>query len=144
MISTELIIKDVSLEGFQVVSNQYFSRLLEPSMTIFQSAIAFSTSAINALQQCEAVQILINEKQKSILVCPCSSKEKNSVMWNKGSKTGYRLECSAFAKQIYDVWGFDNKYRYKAMGRLVKSDNKVMLLFNFDNSEAWNGSKAVK
>jgi len=143
MINTELIISDIALDGFQVVSSQYFSRLLEPSMTLFETAVSFSTSAINALQNCEAIQILVCEKQKSIIVSPCASKEKNSIIWNKG-KSGNRLECSAFARQLYDVWKLDVKLRYRTFGRLVKADNKVMLLFNFENCEAWNGNKAVR
>ena len=144
MINTELIISDITLDGFQVVSSQYFSRLLEPSMTLFNTAVSFSTSAINALQNCEAVQLLVSEHEKAIIVRPCSSKEKNAILWSKGKNTGNRLECSAFARQLYEVWKLDSALRYKAFGRLVKSESKVMLLFNFENCEAWNGNKAVK
>jgi len=144
MINTELIISDITLDGFQVVSSQYFSRLIEPSMTLFNTAVSFSTSAINALQNCEAIQILVSEKEKGIIVCPCASKEKNAILWSKGKHSGNRLECSAFARQLYDVWALDTNLRYKAFGKLVKADNKVMLLFNFENCEAWNGNKAVR
>ena len=144
MISTEMIIKDVNLEGFQVVSSQYFSRLLEPSMTLFNTAVSFSTSAINALQNCEAIQILISEKDKSIIVRPCASKEKNAILWGKGKHSGNRLECSAFTRQLFEDWNLDAALRYKAFGRLVQCENKVMLLFNFENCEAWNGNKTVK
>ena len=144
MINTEMVIRNISLEGFQVVSSQYFSRLLEPSMTLFNTAVSFSMSAVTALQNCETIQILVGEKDKSIIVSPCSSKEKDAISWTKGKKSTNRLECSGFTRQLFEAWQLDSKLRYRATGRLVKADNKVMLLFDFEHSEAWNGNKAVK
>lgn len=140
-------IKCISLEGFQLVKNKFFSRSSEPVMSLFPSAISFNVASHEALNRCESVEILVNEEKHSILVKPAvSGKESEAIKWRKNTtKPQYsRVECSLFAKKIYAAWGLDEKYSYKTMGKLVQCDKKVMLLFNFSEKEAWEGSKLVK
>ena len=146
MLTSEPKISDVSLDGFQVVNSLYFSRVLEPTMTLFKTAISFSLSSLNALQGCESVHILVNEAAKTMLIRPCSTKDPNAVVWNKNCKkhSANRIECTAFARQIYESWGLNPDVRYKAPGKLVQAEKKVMLLFDFNHCEAWMGNKVVK
>lgn len=146
MLTTEPKLSDISLDGFQVVNSLYFSRVLEPTMTLFKTAISFSLSSLNALQGCESVHIMVNEASKCILIRPCSTKDPNAVTWNKNLKknTANRIECTAFARQIFEAWGLNPEVRYKAAGRVVQADKKVMLLFDFNHCEAWLGNKVVR
>ena len=41
----EGIIKEITLDGFQVVKNKYFARQSEPVMSLFPSAVAFNAAA---------------------------------------------------------------------------------------------------
>lgn len=140
-------IKNISLDGFQIVKSKYFSRQNEPVMSLFSSAIAFNIAAQNALNRCEFVEIYLNEKNKSIIIKPAAgSKENEAVRWRSGKEEPKysRVECSMFAKPIFESWGLNPKYHYKATGRLVQCDKKVMLLFDFTDKEVWQGSKMVK
>ena len=113
MFSEEAKLPDISLEGFQVVRSQYFSRMLEPAMTIRNTSIAFNTISFTALNSCDMVQILVHEKDKSIIVRPVNSKDPDAVNWKKNSTKYSRLECSAFAKQLFEMWGLDANNRYR-------------------------------
>ena len=144
MFSEEAKLPDISLEGFQVVRSQYFSRMLEPAMTIWSTSIAFNTISFAALNNCDMVQILVHEKDKSIIVRPVNSKDPDAVNWKKNNTKYSRLECSAFAKQLFEMWGLDANNRYRTMGKVVQCDKKVMLYFNFKNAESWKGTKLVK
>lgn len=35
------------------------------------------------------------------------------------------------------MWGWEKNYVYRAIGRIVAADNKVMLLFDFREPESW-------
>ena len=97
-------IKCISLEGFQLVKNKFFSRSSEPVMSLFPSAISFNVASHEALNRCESVEILVNEEKHSILVKPAvSGKESEAIKWRKNTtKPQYsRVECSLFAKKIY-------------------------------------------
>lgn len=140
-------IKCISLDGFQLVKSKYFSRSSEPMMSLFPSAISFNVSSHEALNGCESVEILVNGTNKSIIVRPAvKGKENEAIKWRRNtSKPQYsRVECTMFAKKIYAAWGLSDKFSYKTMGKLVQCDKKVMLLFDFSEKEAWEGSKLVK
>lgn len=139
-------IEKISLDGFQVVKNSYFSRQNEPSMTLFKSAVSFSRSAYEALNRCDSIEILVNEKKRCIIIKPVSSKEGDAVRWVKGKEkpSVTKIECSAFAKQLFSAWKLKDQYRYRTVGRIVQSDSKIMMLFDFNNAETWNGYKMVK
>ena len=76
----------------------------------------------------------INEAQKSFLVKPSASKDNDAIRWVKGKETLKiaRIECTAFAKQIFKMWDLNENYRYRAVGRLVQAEKKIMLLFDFE------------
>ena len=139
-------IENISLDGFQVVKSTYFGRQTDPAMTIWRSAIAFNTASHEALNNCETIELRVNEKAKSILIKPISSKDSEPIPWKKGkekSKTN-RLECSKFAKHLFDTWNLAPEFHYRTTGKLVQCDRKIMLLFDFSKHEVWSGSKLVK
>ena len=144
MIDSPDSIREISLEGYQVVRGKYFTRKYEPSMTLFASAISFNGAAFESLNNCDSVQFLVNEKNKSIIVKPIISKGPDAINWNKNKNKSVRIECTSFTKQLYEVWQLKTDCRYKSTGILVQSDKKVMLLFNFQKAETWRGSSLVK
>lgn len=139
-------IKTVSLDGFQVVQRKYFSRLTEPMMTIWESAVAFNTASHDVLNNCEAIEIYVNEETRCFAIMPAPSKDKESVKWIRGNKKykHNRIECTMFARQIFKSWGLDPQYHYRTVGKLVQCDKKLMIIFDFSQHEVWSGSKLVK
>jgi hypothetical protein len=146
MFNEELRIEDMSLEGFRIVQSQYFSKLLEPSMTIWSTSISFNMMAYAALNNCDTIQILVHDKEKSVIIKPSHSQEPNAIDWKKTTsktKSG-RLECTAFMRPLFQMWGLNPECRYRTIGRVVQNDRKVMLCFNFENSVSMKGLKTVK
>ena len=70
---------------------------------------------------------------------PVSSSDKDSIRWTKGSKEKVirNMESKAFGEQLYQSWGLDPEYNYRAVGRLVSVNQKVMMFFDFRESEMW-------
>ena len=144
MINSPDTIKEISLEGFQLVRGQYFTRRVEPCMTLFDTAISFNGAAYESLNNCDSVQFLVNEQNMSIIVKPVNSKEPDAINWNKNKNKATRIECTSFTKLLYEAWQLETDCRYKSIGVLVQRDKKVMLLFNFQKAVSWRGSSLVK
>jgi hypothetical protein len=144
-VQDDFTINEISLDGFNVVRGQYFSRSIEPSLTIWDSSISFSMAAYTALNSCDAVEILVNVEKRSIIVKPVPSKDRDAVNWvrNPDNYKYKKIECSKFTRQLYDIWGWDKELHYRTNGKLVKADKKLMLLFDFTTPEIWRGLKMV-
>lgn len=135
-------IKEVSMDGFQVVSGDMFrsfTRVNLPAITLWYNSISFSKAALIALNNCERVRIEVNPKTKCILLIPVTAKDKDAVRWAKTGKDMQtrKIECLAFTSQLFDGWGWNKNYVYRSTGRIVSSDKKIMLLFDFSNPENW-------
>lgn len=146
MVQDDFVIGDISMDGFQVVRGRYFSRQLEPALTLWSTSLSFNVPAYAALNNCESIQILINPEQKQILVKPAPSKDRDAINWIKdpAKPKTTKLECSMFTRQLFETWGWDENMRYRINGKLVKFDRKLMLLFDCGSPEVWNGMKLVK
>lgn len=140
------LMTEIDLEGFQVVNSQYFSTTNAPQMTIWSDSVAFSQAAYSLLNNCEAISIMLNKDKKQVLISPIQSSNGNAIVWRKSKNvTKYcKISCATFARKLFDDWGLDDNFRYRTMGRMVQSDKKVMILFDFNQAEKWKGDKAVK
>lgn len=140
-------IREISLDGFQVVSGEMFKHLPRKSdatCTIWPTSMAFSKQAITLLGNCEHIRVEINSRTKGLLVIPVSAKDRDSIRWIKSVKApaARKMECAKFAKMLYETWGWSEEQVYRAVGRLVTADNKVMLLYDFTEPECWKKPEA--
>ncbi len=139
-------LKQVDLDGFQLVNSSFFTSLTAPAMSIWNDSISFSQATYLALNNCEAIAIRKNNERHMILIETVQSTNSNAVMWKKGKEVVKysKISCSTFTRQIYEDWGLDERARYKAVGRMVQADKKVMILFDFTSAEKWLGDKIEK
>ncbi len=142
-------IEEVSLEGFQIVASDMFAHLPrknDATCTIWPTKLSFSKLVLTALNNCEYVRIEVNPRTKCLIVLPVSSTDKNSIRWIKGSKelNIRNMESKRFGEQIYKTWGLDMDYNYRAIGRLVTANQKVIMLFDFNDAENWKTKRDDK
>lgn len=142
----DFIMPDITLDGFQIVKGRYFSRISEPIMTMWESAVQFNVPAYSALNNCEAIQMMVNLEKRSILVKPTASMEPDSINWIRDPlhPKATKLECTMFTRTIFATWQWNPERRYRINGKLVKVGKGIMLLFDFNKPEEWEGMKMVR
>ena len=135
-------IREISMDGFQIVSGDMFralSRVNLPAITFWYNSVSFSKAAVIALNNCERIRIEVNPKTRCILLIPVTAKDKDAVRWVKyGSEILPRkIECVAFTSQLFESWGWAKNRAYRSTGRIVSADKKIMLFFDFSDPETW-------
>ena len=66
-------VNDISMEGFKVVSSDYFyapTRMQAPTFTIWDGCIGFSKQDLLMLNSCENILLQINTEEKKALAIP--------------------------------------------------------------------------
>ena len=142
-------IQEIDVTGFKVVSSDYFHgnyRLNVPTLTMWHTYISFSKASLSALNNCERVRIEVDSASRRILVIPVTTADRDGIKWLKPGKTpeARKLECKEFTMPIFNLWEWSPKRVYRAVGRLVMSDKKLMLLFDFKKCEDWEFKPRVK
>ncbi len=140
-------VNEISLEGFQIVSSDFFTyatRTNAPTLTVWDGSIGFSKQDVLLLNSCENIMIRINAKEYKALVIPTKSNDKDAIKWVKKLDPieARKINCPKLTDKLYEMWGWDKDYVYRTNGRLVTSDNKVMLLFDFASPEKWKRPEA--
>ena len=135
------------MDGFKVVSGDYFTSIPKPTaptLTIWDGKIGFTKQDILVLNSCENVLIRVNADERKVLIVPTKSTDKDAVKWLRKTDPieARKISCQKLTDSLYDMWGWDKDYIYRSTGRLVTSNNKVMLYFDFSNPERWKKPEA--
>lgn len=140
-----LELQEISLEGYQVVSSKFFGKQAGATMSLQKRCIVFNSEVVKQLNNCEAIHVMINEENKTILAKPISSHDPEAVIWNKGGDKQYaRLECTTLTKYLMDIWKLSERIKYIANGRLVRADNKVGMIFDFKDCQRFDAASGKR
>ena len=131
---------DFSYDGFQVVRREFFAHIFEPSITFNNCKVGFNTACINKLSGVEYVQFLVNPEKQVLAVRPCHEEDRDSFMWCsvKGNKRKPRQStCKMFFAKIVSLMGWNPDYRYKLIGKVIKSSDEYLIVFDLTSTEVY-------
>jgi hypothetical protein len=126
-----------SYDGYEVVRGEYFAHLFEPSIIFNNSRISLNTACIKRLPDIDFVQILINSEEKKLAVRPCSGEEKDSFLWCTPKRKPKHITCRVFFAKIVHLMDWNPDYRYKLLGKLIKSNDEYLFTFDLTAPEIY-------
>ena len=129
-----------SYDGYQVVRREFFAHVYEPSITFNRCKISLNTACLSRLPNVEYIQILVNQKEKKLAVRPCDEDEKDSFLWctTKGMKRRPKqITCHMFFAKIMNMMSWNPDYRYKLLGKLIRSGNEYLFIFDLTATEIY-------
>ncbi len=75
------MMEDISLKEFVVVKKDLFARERIPVLSINTDHFNVNNDCHDLLNSCEAIQFLVNVKEKEIVIKPVSSSDESAVIW---------------------------------------------------------------
>lgn len=137
----EITVSEFNYSGYQVVRGEFFSHLFEPSITFNNEKISVNSACINKLSDAEYVQILVNPTEKKLAVKPCSEDIKDSFCWVSKTPNGKRkpktITCKVFFAKVMNLMGWDPFYRYKILGKLIRTPSETLFVFDLTSAETY-------
>ena len=128
---------DIDYEGYQVVRGEYFAHIYEPSITFNRSKVYLNTASIKKLPDIDYVQILVNSEEKKLAVRPCEEEEKDSFLWCTPKRKPKQITCRVFFGKIISLMDWNPDYRYKLLGKLIKSNDEYLFIFDLNAPEIY-------
>lgn len=139
-VETQIIEDDAfSYEGYQVVRGEFFAHTYEPSFTFNGNKVSVNTACIKKLPGTDFVQILVNPDERKLAVRPCSEDEKDSFRWCSATskRSPRQITCRIFFAKVIALMGWNPSYRYKLLGKLIKSGNEILFVFDLSTPEIY-------
>lgn len=135
---------DFSYDGYQVVRGEFFAHLFEPSVTLKAEKVSVNAACIRKLPEIEYVQFLVNPTEKKLAVKPCSEAAKDSFCWTTIGKDGKKkpksISCKIFYAKVMKLMGWDPTYRYKILGKLIRTKEDLLFVFDLTCAETYKKS----
>lgn len=127
-----------SYDGFQVVRSEYFAHTYEPSITLNTYKLSVNRSCLNRLPNVDYVQILVNPKDKKLVIRPSNEDEKGAFRWRiKGKLASRQVVCKVFFAMVMDLMDWNPTYRYKLLGKMVMSKSEYLYVFDLTEPEIY-------
>lgn len=133
----------VDMAGYQVTKAELFSHIREPAITMWDTRIKFNMACLRRFPGVTHIQILVHPEQKRLIIRPCQPDAPDSLRWAKGGAekelSSRDMLCKIFAAKVFDLMGWDNKYRYKMIGKPAVYNGEMLFLFKLTDFELFVG-----
>ena len=129
--------------GYQVVRGEFFAHTYEPSFTFNKYKVSINKACIKKLPNIDFVQILVNPDEKKLIVRPCSEEEKDSFRWctTNGKRQPKQIKCNIFFAKVFKLMEWNPDYRYKLLGKLIRSNEQILFVFDLTTPEIFIKTK---
>ena len=141
--AVDYVIDDTfTFDGYQVVRGEFFSHVFEPSFTFNNYKVQVNTACVKRLPEFDYVQILVNPETKKLAVRPCQEDEKDSFRWCSATKkrSPKQITCRMFFAKVISLMNWNSHYRYKLLGKLIKSGDELLFVFDLNSPEIYQRS----
>ena len=132
--------EEIDLSEYEIVRPEFFAHIKEPALTVNVDKIGVNTACVRLMPDVEYVQILVNRKEKKLLLKPCDEIEITGYRWGK-TKEGKRYPTQRtgelFVLTICELMDWNPDYRYKVLGRMVQANGKALIAFDLTSSECF-------
>ena len=121
-----------SYKGYQVVRGEFFAHINEPSVTFSGNKVSVNRTCLKKVPDFDYMQILVNPEAKKLAIRPCAEETKDSFRWcsANGKRTPKQVTCRVFFAKVFSLMGWDMSYRYKLLGKLIRSGGDLLFVFD--------------
>lgn len=129
---------DPDFRGFEIARAQFFDSAQKIRVTFSMENIMFSSNALQKLDSPEYVELLVHPKKHLFAVRKCSKDTRIGVKWASGAsgKMSPRpVSCAAYISTLFDLFGWNQRYRYRAGGIRRQRNGESVLIFDLSETE---------
>lgn len=126
-------IENIDLDDYEIVSAEFFAQVKEPAFTINVNKITANAAAVRMLPDVDYVKILVNQKEKKLVLKPCDELDISGYKWARmkdGRRYASQRTGEPFVLIICKLMGWNPDYRYKILGKKNKANGEDVLVFD--------------
>lgn len=132
------------LPQYEVVRQDYFFSQEEPQFTFHRGKAHINSAGLRLFPGKDYIQILIDKKEKIMIIKPYEEKVKDSFKWSAGRKRQPRhMRCVPLYYMVYQMMGWNLNARYRITGFKQEYGNGTVLFFRLSEAICYVKDDAV-
>ena len=131
---------EIDLSDYEVVRPEFFAQIKEPAFTVNVDKISVNAACVRLLPDVDYVKILINLKEKKIVLLPCDDTEVSGYRWcrtKNGKRYSSQRSGEPFVLILCQIMDWNPDYRYQILGRMVNSRGKAVIAFDLTSVKCY-------
>jgi len=131
---------DFDMRGFEITRSEFFDTRGRPYVTFQEKKIKFSVECVRRFANQEKMELLVHPFKHQFAARPAAESNRNAVEWSKRSDSVLRpkdISAAAFSDNLYELFGWNKDYKYRATGALYQTDEEAAYIFDVRDSEAF-------
>ena len=137
---------DFDMRDFEITRSEFFDSWQRPSISLNDNKIQFSTQCVRKFADKNTIELLVNPMERKLAIRPTNKDNRQGIVFSKCSYQKWypkSISAAAFMETLYELFGWNNEYKYKIIGSLYEQDGEIAYIFNAANSEAYFKSYTV-
>jgi len=145
-LNIEANLGDFDLRKFEVARSQFFDIIQKICITFSSDNIQFSTECVRKFDKALYVEMLVDPRQNLFAVRPCSKELRTAVQWarvDNGLYYSRGISGAAYIKTLYELFGWNPGYKYRARGIRRQKKDETLIIFNMNETEVFISQKEM-
>lgn len=129
---------DPDLRGYEIARTEFFNSTSKISVTICINGMKFGMDALKKLDSIPYVELLIHPQLHQLAVRPSKKEIRTSIKWATAANVKYHpkiITGAAFLSTLFELFGWNEEYRYRITGVRRQKGSETVLLFNLRETE---------
>lgn len=131
---------EIDLGEYEIVRPEFFAHVKEPALTVNVDKIGVNAACVRLMPDVEYVQILVNRREKKLLLKPCDEIEITGYRWGRtrdGKRYPSQRTGEPFVLTLCKIMDWNPDYRYKVLGKMVRANGQALIAFDLTTSECF-------
>lgn len=125
---------------YQAVRKELFAHLRDPAVTFRYNNITFNQACINGLEDAVFIEIAVSHDLKRMAIHACDENDKGALRWciaKPDKRKSRKMTGPDFSRNIYEMMGWKEGYRYKVLGYKIQHQGKYLYVFDLTIKETF-------
>lgn len=131
---------DFDMRGFEITRSEFFDTRGRPYVTFQEKKIKFSVECVRRFDKQARMELLVHPFKHQFAARPAAESNRNAIEWSKRSDSVMcpkDISAAAFSDNLYELFGWNKDYKYRATGALYQTDEESAYIFDVRDSEAF-------
>jgi len=121
----------------EIARAEYFSGANEPTITMKQNVIRFSSHCLNKYPTFDYVLFAMYPAEKRLVIEPCSPDLRDAIRWstrNPNNRKPKAITCKEYYRRLCELMSWNNKYRYTVLGKICNDGSSEVIAFDLSSA----------
>lgn len=131
---------DFDMRGFEITRSEFFDTHRRPTVIFQDNKVKFNTDCVRKFGKNNRVELLVDPIYGRLAIRTAAKDSRHAVQCSKVTDGIYYpkdIPITAFRDTLFELFGWNSDYKYRALGTHFQSGEESVIIFNCEEAEVF-------